>query len=55
MRIALFSRKELRTGREGETAGPKSEPEFASVRWRICFEWPQGATGASDVEIVDYH
>lgn len=24
-------------------------------QWRICFEWPTGATGPSNVEIVDYH
>ena len=24
-------------------------------RWRICFEWPEGATGPFNVEIVDYH
>jgi proteic killer suppression protein len=24
-------------------------------RWRICFEWPGGAPGPSNVEIVDYH
>jgi proteic killer suppression protein len=24
-------------------------------QWRICFEWPQGAKGPSNVEIVDYH
>lgn len=24
-------------------------------RWRICFEWAGGASGPSDVEIVDYH
>jgi toxin HigB-1 len=24
-------------------------------QWRICFKWPQGANGPSDVEIVDYH
>jgi proteic killer suppression protein len=24
-------------------------------RWRICFEWPDGAPGPSGVEIVDYH
>ena len=23
--------------------------------WRICFRWPAGAIGPSDVEIVDYH
>jgi len=24
-------------------------------QWRICFEWPSGAAGPSNVEIVDYH
>ena len=24
-------------------------------RWRICFEWLEGAPGPSNVEIVDYH
>jgi proteic killer suppression protein len=24
-------------------------------QWRICFTWPEGAAGPSDVEIVDYH
>jgi proteic killer suppression protein len=24
-------------------------------QWRICFEWPDGQTGPSHVEIVDYH
>jgi proteic killer suppression protein len=24
-------------------------------RWRICFEWPEGIPGPSNVEIVDYH
>jgi proteic killer suppression protein len=24
-------------------------------QWRICFEWPQGAVGPGNVEIVDYH
>ncbi len=24
-------------------------------QWRLCFEWPEGAPGASNVEIVDYH
>ena len=26
-----------------------------NAQWRICFEWPQGAAGPSNVEIVDYH
>jgi proteic killer suppression protein len=24
-------------------------------QWRICFEWREGASGPSNVEIVDYH
>jgi toxin HigB-1 len=24
-------------------------------QWRICFEWPETASGPSNVEIVDYH
>jgi proteic killer suppression protein len=24
-------------------------------QWRICFEWAKGASGPSNVEIVDYH
>jgi proteic killer suppression protein len=24
-------------------------------QWRICFEWPDGAPGPTNVEIVDYH
>ena len=24
-------------------------------QWRICFAWPDGQEGPSDVEIVDYH
>jgi proteic killer suppression protein len=26
-----------------------------NLQWRICFEWPEGAQGPSNVEIVDYH
>ena len=24
-------------------------------QWRICFNWPKGEPGPSNVEIVDYH
>ncbi|HEY7711269.1 MAG TPA: type II toxin-antitoxin system RelE/ParE family toxin [Candidatus Entotheonella sp.] len=24
-------------------------------QWRICFEWPAGHAGPSNVEITDYH
>ncbi len=26
-----------------------------NLQWRICFEWPEGQSGPSNVEIVDYH
>jgi len=26
-----------------------------TMQWRICVEWPRGAAGPSNVEIVDYH
>lgn len=26
-----------------------------NAQWRICFEWPEGQIGPSNVEIVDYH
>jgi len=24
-------------------------------QWRICFSWPEGSLGPTNVEIVDYH
>jgi proteic killer suppression protein len=24
-------------------------------QWRICFAWPEGSSGPTEVEIVDYH
>jgi proteic killer suppression protein len=24
-------------------------------QWRVCFEWPKGSTGPTNVEIADYH
>ena len=26
-----------------------------NLQWRVCFEWPLGGAGPSNVEIVDYH
>ena len=26
-----------------------------NMQWRICFEWPDGQSDPSNVEIVDYH
>ena len=24
-------------------------------QWRVCFKWPDGSSGPTEVEIVDYH
>jgi toxin HigB-1 len=24
-------------------------------QWRVCFDWAEGASGPSNIEIVDYH
>ena len=24
-------------------------------QWRICFKWPEGSPGPTELEIVDYH
>jgi proteic killer suppression protein len=40
-------------GLKGDRAGQFSIR--INLQWRICFEWPEGATGPSNVEIVDYH
>jgi proteic killer suppression protein len=26
-----------------------------NLQWRLCFEWPDGSPGPTNVEIVDYH
>ncbi|MFN9211961.1 MAG: type II toxin-antitoxin system RelE/ParE family toxin [Betaproteobacteria bacterium] len=26
-----------------------------NMQWRVCFAWPDGQPGPSEVEIVDYH
>ena len=39
----------LKGDREGQFSIRINDP------WRICFEWPKGASGPSNVEIVDYH
>ncbi len=40
-------------GLKGDRAGQWSIR--IDQQWRLCFEWPDGQTGPSDVEIVDYH
>lgn len=39
----------LRGGRAGQYSIRVND------QWRICFEWPAGQPGPSEVEIVDYH
>jgi proteic killer suppression protein len=33
----------------------KGDRKGINMQWRICFEWPEGKSGPSNVEIVDYH
>ena len=40
-------------GLKGERKGQYSIR--INMQWRICFEWPEGQSGPSNVEIVDYH
>ncbi len=55
--MSLVDLKALRSNRlevlKGNRAGQYSIR--INMQWRICFEWPRGAVGPSDVEIVDYH
>jgi plasmid maintenance system killer protein len=46
---AFLLRQRLRGDRRGQYS------IRINSQWRICFEWPQGAAGPSEVEIVDYH
>jgi proteic killer suppression protein len=41
---------------EGLKGDRKGEHSIrVNERWRICFEWAEGAPGPASVEIVDYH
>lgn len=43
-------------GNHFEAPGGKGRGQYSiriDSRWRICFEWPEGAPGPSNVEIVD--
>ena len=39
----------LKGGRAGQYSNRIND------QWRICFEWPDSATGPVNVELVDYH
>ena len=50
LRIIPSNRLEALSGdREGQYA------TRINRQWRLCFEWPDGQSGPSQVEIVDYH
>lgn len=55
--VSLDELRALRSNRlealRGDRAGQLSIR--INAQWRICFEWPRGARGPSNVEIVDYH
>jgi proteic killer suppression protein len=55
--MSLDDLKALRSNRlealKGNRAGQYSIR--INMQWRVCFEWPRGAVGPSNVEIVDYH
>jgi len=41
---------------EGLRGGRKGQYSIRiNSQWRICFEWPDGQSGPSNVEIVDDH
>jgi proteic killer suppression protein len=54
---SLDELKALRSNRlealKGDRAGRYSVR--INMQWCVCFEWPRGAAGPSQVEIVDYH
>jgi len=55
--------RQLTTGRVGSnrcrpTGRGEAQSQYSiriNMQWRICFEWPDGQSGPSNVEIVDYH
>ena len=48
---------QLRSNRLEALAGDRKGQYSIRInqQWRICFEWPQGADGPENVEIVNYH
>jgi proteic killer suppression protein len=38
---------------KGDRKGQYSIP--ITDQWRVCFEWPTGSPGPTNVETVDYH
>ena len=55
--VSLDDLRVLRSNRMEALKGNRSGQFSIRIneQWRICFEWPRGAQGPSNVEIVDYH
>jgi proteic killer suppression protein len=55
--VSLDSLRALPGNRLEALKGDKYGPYSIRVnaQWRICFEWPAGQPGPSNVEILDYH
>lgn len=54
---SLDELKALRSNRLESLKGDRAGTFSIRIndQWRLCFEWPRGALGPSNVEIVDYH
>jgi proteic killer suppression protein len=55
--IGLDELRALRSNRLEALKGDRAS-QFSvriNAQWRVCFLWPRGASGPSNVEIVDYH
>jgi proteic killer suppression protein len=55
--IALSDLAALRGNRLEKLAGDRRGQWSFRIndQWRLCFNWDEGASGARNVEIVDYH
>lgn len=54
---ALDDLMNLRSNRLEALAGDRAGQYSIRInmQWRICFAWPSGSAGPTDVEILDYH
>jgi len=55
--LSLRDLAQLRSNRLEALSGDRKGQYSIRInqQWRICFEWPRGADGPENVEIVDYH
>ena len=54
---SLETLRTLRSNRLEALGGDRKGQHSIRInrQWRICFDWPEGQSGPSNVEIVDYH